>query len=253
MWKPRKPEELWRYTWSPIHTCQNLQCPDEVWGMSDIEPDILSINNAINFAASNINRILRFHAHPKLVATGIQASDMEMSVDGVTCLPSADSKLTQIEMMSSLADALQYWNLLKDAYDEHTRIPGIARGKVEDVGTLSGVALRILYGPLMEKTAVKRLTYGEMLIELNQHLLEMGGYDPETEIEVKWGHAMPSDEKGEAEVAEIHSRLGVSNYTILEKLGYDAEEEQKKKSAEDDTQMNREAELMQARFDRGDV
>jgi len=198
-WRERQRPEFWPYATGPIFQCQNLLNPNCVWGMSDIEPDILSVNHAINFAASNINRILRYRAHPKLIGKGFQASQVDLSVDGVVVLPSKDSDMYKIEELQSLEDALSYLNMLKDSWDEQTRIPGIARGKVEDVGTLSGVALRILYGPLMEKTAVKRLLYGDMLTKLCRFLLEMefGESAAQKEIEVKWGNAMPSDEKGE--------------------------------------------------------
>lgn len=253
-WQEWKPPMRWQYSWCPIHTSQNLICPNEVWGHSDIEPDILSAANAVNFAFSNLNKILALHAHPKLWGKGFQASEVDFSVDGMTVLNAKDGEINKIEMMSSLESAMQFANNTWDAYDAITRIPAITRGKIENSGQVqSGTALRILYGPLVEKTATKRLLYGDMLEKLCLHALEAGGFATESDIEIKWGNAMPADELGEAQVAEIHERLGVSKYTILEKLGYDAEKEQEKKTEEADAAMQREQAAMQQAFDRGQV
>ena len=55
---------------------------------------------------------------------------------------------------------------------ELARVP-VATGKVESVGQLSGIALEILSAA---KNRAKRVTYGEMIVELNRRLLVLGGY-----------------------------------------------------------------------------
>ena len=47
----------------------------------------------------------------------------------------------------------------------------VSVGKVDNIGALSGVALEILYQPLMELTYVKQMTYGPLLEEVNRRAL----------------------------------------------------------------------------------
>ncbi len=249
-------EERWPYEWSPIFHCQNLLNPNEAWGMSDIEPDILALNSGINFVTSNQSRIIRYHAHPHLWGSGFDANEVDLSPDTVTVIPAEGGKLDKIEMTSDFSGVLAFLDRLKDAYDEQTRIPGVARGKLDKVGPLSGVAMKIMYGPLLEKTATKRMLYGDMLMELNKRLCEYAVIDVPEDIYIKWGNPMPGDEKGEAETYQIHAALGVSTQTILDKLGYDAETEMAQSSEEADAEMARtiktEQSTMQSNFDRGE-
>src|ERR1019366_3717513 len=54
-------ETDWPYPWSPIAQCKNLPAPNEWFGISDIEKDVLALNRAASFALTNSQRIIRFH------------------------------------------------------------------------------------------------------------------------------------------------------------------------------------------------
>lgn len=106
-------------------------------------------------------------------------------------------------------------------------------GKFDNIGQLSGLALDILYGPLLQRTQVKRRTYGDMLAELNRRLLAFGGFGEENEVATHWPELLPSDAQGEAQTLQTHQDMGiVSRETIQAKLGYNAETEGPKIAAE---------------------
>lgn len=113
-----------------------------------------------------------------------------------------------------------------------TRTPPVSLAKVEGLGQLSGVALRILYGPMLEKTESKRLTYGDMLIELNRRLWEMGGFGGENIMTIRWPNMLPANRLEELQAAVLAEQVGVSKDTIVSELGYDAAQEAEKKSKE---------------------
>lgn len=230
-WK-QTAEERWPYPWSPVLHCQNLPSPNEYYGLSDLEPAVLEANGAINFVVSNLNRIIRIHAHPKTWGRGFAATEMKIGVDEMIVLPSEEGELQNLEMLSDLSSSLAHLAQLKDAYHEITRIPAVATGKVENLGQLSGLALRILYGPLVELTETKRLVYGEMLQELCNRLLELGGFGGEHEIKLQWSSVTPTDQQADATTATLWDQLGVSKDTILTKLGFDPEVEEQKRSEE---------------------
>jgi hypothetical protein len=214
-------QSIWPYPWPPIIDCQNLPAPNEYWGISDLEEDVQELARAVNFVLSNTNRIIRFHAHPKTWGRGFTASDLKTGPDQVTVLPNKDAELANLEMQSDLASSIAYYERIKAAYHETTQVPEVTTGKFDNIGALSGLALQILYGPLVQRTQVKRRLYGDMLEELNRRLLALGGFGEENEVETVWPEIVPSDPQAEAAVLTTHLRMGVvSTDTVARKLGY---------------------------------
>jgi len=222
-------EAAWPYPWPPIADCQNLPCPNEYWGISDLEDDLLQLNASINFVLSNIARIIRFHAHPKTWGRGFSASQLNIAVDETIVLPSPDAELRNLEMQSDLASSIALYQRLREALHEVSRVPEVATGKLDNVGSLSGVALQILYQPLIEKTETKRRTYGDMLVELNRRLLALGGFGDDNHTVLHWPELIPGDPVSEAQTMVLWQQLGVSQDTILQRLGLDPDLEQQKR------------------------
>ena len=227
-------ETVWPYDFSPIVDCQNLPAPGEFWGCSDLEDDVLEIIRAINFIASNTARIIRFHAHPKTWGKGFAAKDLRIGVDETIILPGDNAELRNLEMQSDLASSLAYLDHLRQALHEISRVPEVATGNLDRAGSLSGVALQILYQPLLEKTGTKRLLYGDMLVELNRRLLAIGGFGEDNNTFIHWQELIPSDPLQERQAALIDQQLGVSRDTILQKLGYDPNLELQKNQVSSD-------------------
>lgn len=222
-------EAVWPYEFSPIVDCQNLPAPGEFWGQSDLEDDVIEIIRAINFIASNTARIIRFHAHPKTWGRGFMAKDLRIGVDETIILPGENAELRNLEMQSDLASSLRYLDTLRQALHEISRVPEVATGNLDRAGSLSGVALQILYQPLLEKTGTKRLLYGDMLVELNRRLLAIGGYGDDLHTTLHWQEVLPQDQMQERQAALIDMQLGVSQDTLLQRLGYDPDLERQKR------------------------
>ena len=225
-------EQRWPYVWLPVVDCQNLPVPNEFWGMSDIEPDVLEINKAINFSVSNTGRILKYHAHPKTWGRGFDGSQLRIAVDETLIIPSELGELHNLEMQTDLSSSIAFYARLKEALYEVSRIPEIAVGKIDSLGVLSGLALEILYAPLLEKTETKRLLYGDMLVELNRRLLAIGGFGEENLTMLHWQEMLPVDTIAKRQAAIIDKQLGVSDNTLLTRLGYDPDVEREKKMTE---------------------
>jgi hypothetical protein len=223
----------WMRPWPPIATCQNLPAPNEFWGIADIEPDVIRLNESLNFVMSNISRILRYHAHPKTWVRGVLSADnLKIGADETILLPDG-AEMHNLEMTSDLGSSLNLYRRLKEALHEVTRSPEIASGKVENVGNLSGVALQILYQPLLSKTETKRRMYGSLLVELNRRLLELGGFGANNITEIHWPEILPRDPMQERQVALLDQQLGVSRDTLLRRLNYDPDLEAQKRAAEE--------------------
>lgn len=225
-------EQRWPYTFAPIVHCQNMIAPHEFWGMSDIEDDLLEVIDKENFTVSNILKILRYHAHPKTWARGVGKADVRVNPDELILLPGETATLQNLEMQSDLVSSIQMHKELKQFVHELARVPEVATGKVESVGQLSGIALEILYQPLLEKTEAKRVTYGEMIVELNRRLLALGGYGDQLYTQLRWQQLLPKDVQVQANAALSLKQLGVSGDTLIQEFGYDPDVEREKRAKE---------------------
>jgi hypothetical protein len=145
VWEPVGSVQIWPYPFAPIFTNQNLPNPNEAWGMPDLTPDLIGQNKIINFLQSNAAKIIENHAHPKNYATGVHAEEIKISVDEILILPSPDSKLQTLPVLSDLKATLDLIKLILDNMDEQSRVPGVALGRLESLprGTISGVALKL--------------------------------------------------------------------------------------------------------------
>jgi hypothetical protein len=243
-------EVPWPYTWAPVFWCQNRPNPIDVWGISDLEE--ADINDAINFTASNISRILRYHAHPRTIGTGFSAPELQnTSVDQFWSIPKADAKVFNLEMQSDLVSAYQFWAGLREAYSKITGVPDLDPEKV-NVGQLSGFALRILYGDLLELTGVKRNTYGDMLSGINAGLLELGGRGQGVPVRNVWGDPLPTNQEVIWQALAGDRQQGLSLETYLEQRGYDPERELERIQEEQASRTTLGEELLRS-FERGQV
>lgn len=228
---------LWPYSWCPVHHCQNIPDPNVFFGLSDVERDLMDLNDAINFTVSNINKILFFHAHPKTWGKGVSAEQLTVNADGTILLNSKDGMLANLEMSGDLQSSLGFYETLRGAFKQMSSVPEVALGGIDDPARVSSLALKVLYGPLLMQTGQKRVTYGEMLEEVCRHLLEMG--NPEwagTRVSIEWPYVLPEDPETEARTLVLDQQLGLSKATAMQKRGYKATVE--KENREDEAAEN---------------
>lgn len=216
---------VWPYPFPPIVTCQNLPAPHEVWGRSDLAGDVPQLNEAQARVLSHMAKTIRHYGNPTTIFSGVsreQIGRMSLAIGDALALPGENAKAANLEMASDLAASSSVYRLVKDAIHEGGRVPRIATGEVENIGQLSALALGILYGPLMEKTEVKRGLYGDLLVEVSRRALYMMGHtDDGIVIQVSWPNPLPKSELEDAQTAIALESVGVSKETNLERLGFD--------------------------------
>ena len=223
----------WTRPWPPIVDCQNLPAPNEFYGVSDLEPDVIAMIDRANFIMSNTNRVLRYHGHPKVFITGAnKPSDLQVAPDEATYIP-LGANVFQLVPELDLAQALAAYDKVMDVLFQVSRVPRVALGEIEGSANVPGISLIISYRPLMEKTEDKRRLYGDLLSELNRRILSLGTFGEEGFVEPTWQDPVPRDALAEAQTALAKQQAGVSKATTLEELGYDPDEE--KDARADDT------------------
>ncbi len=218
----------WNYPFAPIFHSKNLPKSKSFNGRPDLRPDVLRLISAIARLDSMCSKTVRVHSSPKPYARGLKKQDLEWGTDGMLFLGTGtqgiEAQVGLLEMKGDLVGALALRKVLREGLAEVSKTPEIATGKVESLGQISGVALRILYSPLIDETKIKRRLIGRLIKDVCVALLVIGGKGKLTVVLV-WADPLPVDEKGQIEAAEGKKRLGISEQTIHSELGYDAKVE----------------------------
>jgi hypothetical protein len=224
MWEVTRDKQEWPWDWPPIVHGKNLPRPNDFYGYSDLED--ADLNDAINFTSGNTNRILRLHAHPVLYGYGFGGDELRVDPGMAIIGRNPEAFLNYLEMGSQLQASHDYFKMLDNHYFRITRVPSMDPDNLQ-LGAQSGFALRVLHGPLLEKTETKRRLYGMALIELNRRLADMLGHGPDNLVDLQWQDPLPVDEQAQNESDRFdHDAELVSRQTLAERRGYIWEREQ---------------------------
>lgn len=229
---PVGPETKWPYPWAPIEHCQNIELPHMFWGLPDLDEASVEVIESLQRSMSSLNKIVRIHASPRMFAKNVmpdQIDEIDVSADNIITLPNMEADLDVLQTLSNLSPSIQYAEKQREMLLEMLQTPPIALGEFESASTaISGVTLSILYAPLLQKTELKRISYGDMIERLNQKMLILMGYDDDVadNLILVWPEAMPGSAYLERQTLQQDQMMGASNYTIMSRLGYDPVEEQ---------------------------
>jgi hypothetical protein len=231
--------ETWDHPWAPVVDWQNLPLANMHWGASDIPPNVQHLNSVLNLTLSNINAIAKHHSFPWMYASGVGlGATIEMAPGRITQLQSPEGKITALEAHGDLAGLLAFAADLRADMDEQTRVPAIATGRFKELPRVtSGVALQMLYGPLLAKNMHKQRTYGEGIAEDSLRMLSLCGFGDGTgldgwEVHSNWPDPLPSDDLPVAQIAQVLDAVGASQHSVFERLGLDYDEETEYKAEE---------------------
>lgn len=243
-WQQIGAPQVWPYPFAPIVACQNLPNPNEYWGKADLTPDIIGMNRVLNFVESNVSRIIKKHAMPWPWASGMDTRALVVEPGRVIGLPHPEAKMGFLEINTAgLSASMQFAGDLRSDMDEQSRVPAVALGRLVDLpkGNISGVALQLLFQPLIEKTTQKQRLYGRLLRDVSRALLVLGKQLSLEEanaqtIDLHWQNLLPVDDLAAAQTALALSQVGVSRQTLLQQLGYDPDSEAEKQAEDTDAQ-----------------
>lgn len=236
-WTPVGQSLTWNFPFAPVFHAKNLPQPKSVYGKSDLTEAVLRVISYISRLDSMCGKIVRIHSSPKPWAKNLKPQDLKWGTDGMLFLQSTggggaikvEQEIGLLEMTGDLASALELRKVLREGLAEMTGVPEVATGKVEATGQLSGVALRLLYGPLLDKTALKQLRYGRMIGDCARALIafgkRVGKLKAEFAVKLNWPNPLPGDELEQVEVAQGKKALGVSEDTLQREMGYDPRHE----------------------------
>lgn len=219
-------EAYWPWTWCPIVDWKNLPDPEGCYGTSDLVNP--GLNDSANFVASNTARILKFHAQPRTIGTGVRADEIkETAVDGLWTVSNPNASIQNLEMRSDLGSSAAFLDfLLNQFYSEHKSV-NIASMK-DRLGQLTNFGLRTLFKDALDKLATKRSLYGAGLAEVSRRGLLLLGHG-NWPVTVSWGDPLPYDRLSQIQAVQMERDLGiVSAKTAATDLGRDWEKEKER-------------------------
>jgi hypothetical protein len=212
----------WPYEFPPIVHWKNLPDAESCYGKPDIDDSVIALQDAVNFVASNIHRILRYHAHPRTWGRGFTGPTEKMSwgPDDIIKIPSETGQIANLEMQSDLASSARFMEILRQSLFDISRTVDVS-SMADKLGALTNFGLRVLFFDAMNKLGTKRLLYGDGLTELNRRLLVLANLDASDMGEVTWQDSLPVNELDQAQTLAVDLASGiVSKQTASTKRGY---------------------------------
>lgn len=165
----------------PIIHIPNVRVSGSPWGLSDCN-EIISINRTYNETATDIADIVNYHAAPVTIITGAKVNQLEKGANKVWGGLPKDAKVMNLEGGGQgLKGAMEFMAQLKKAMHEMTGVPESALGQAMPVSNTSGVALSIMFQPLMNRYHQKIVQYAHGIERVNELVLRtLALKEPET-------------------------------------------------------------------------
>lgn len=155
----------------PVVHIPNTRISGSPWGLSDCN-DIISLNRNFNEVSTDVADIINYHAAPVTIVSGAKASTLEKGANKVWGGIPKDAKVYNLEGGGSgLQGAMQYLENLKRSMHEMVGVPESALGQMQPISNTSGVALSIMYQPLMNKWRQKTALYSKGLERVNELII----------------------------------------------------------------------------------
>ena len=195
----------------------------------------------LNAKVTDVSDIINYHSAPVTIIQGARSKNLERGAKKVWGGLPKDAKVYNLELSSDLNASNNFITMIKKAIHELSNTPEMSLGASGAISNTTGVALQITYSPLLEKTWIKRMTYGSGLrkvVVMILKLLEIKGEDETKKIvtailadnkkkrmafnpEVQFADPLPKDEQIQMQLLAQKLNSGLEEPEgALQELGY---------------------------------
>jgi len=212
------------YGFIPFIIFPNVKQPKHFWGGSDI-PILVQPQRELNRALSQLSRILELSGNPIAVLENIaSAEDIKVQPGALWTIPE-DAKAYLLDLLQGGGVRLHvdYIDLLYRALHDVSEMPRVAWGGIEK--ELSGTALKIELGSLVQKVVRKRTIRTDVYHQRNALILKLAEMFMNENFEgvnhrVVWGPILPQDIDRQAQTEQLLVQAGVhSRRTAMDEMG----------------------------------
>lgn len=226
---------------------KNIPLAGESRGQSDLK-SIIPLQKELNAKVTDVSDIINYHSAPITIIQGAKSKNLEKGAKKVWGGLPKDAKVYNLELNSDLNASNNFISTIKTAIHELSNTPEDSLGGKSAVSNTTGVALQIKYAPLLEKTWLKRQTYGggiKDVCRLVIKLLRVKGSDEERkllndlmstsegikkvfDITVTFPDPLPKDEMVQLQIIAQKMNLGLEEPEgALIELGYEGDIQEK--------------------------
>ena len=211
------------YGFIPFVIFPNLREPKNFWGTSDI-PSIIQPQRELNRALSQLSRILELSGNPVAVLENVGSTeDIKVQPGAVWTIPEdARAYLLDLLQGGGIRLHIDYIDLVYRCLHDLSETPRAAYGGIER--ELSGTALNIELGSLIQKVTRKRTIRTSTYHQRNQMILKLaekylGEHFEDIIHRVVWGQILPQDIARQARNEQLLVQAGVhSRRTAMDEL-----------------------------------
>lgn len=212
----------------PAVWIRNRYVKGDTYGCSDIAP-VAELIEEYDHLCEKMTRIVDYYAAPNIMAKGISKKQMETLPKGERTMyfVGNEGDMKFIEWAGPAPGIDVHLDRVFRTIANISETPEIALSQQQDkIGPISGIALKLLFGPLLAKTTRKRTTVWEPALTriMWMALLNEGIQVELDELSIEWQDPLPEDITAFWTTATQKDEVGVSKKQILREAGYTEEE-----------------------------
>lgn len=212
-----------------VHVSNSVDAGSK-YGISDLE-DVAPLNKEYNEKATDVSDVLDYLGQPVVVVKGANANKINGTGRIWAGLP-INSSVDILNLNAPMVASVDYLKLLKVGMHEVSGIPQSTLGEQQSISNTSGVAIHMQYMPLMEKTWMKRITYGKgikQITELALRYMEMKKMVDESvlsamkyryKVDIAWNDPLPKDALNDLNIAAKKLEIKIaSRRSVMREMG----------------------------------
>lgn len=230
----------WDYPLSPIYDWPHLPNGRRYYGRSEFgnNLELLSLNDAINKAASDYKAITRVHAAPRTVATGVRADEMNAvsGVDNFWAIPEKEAKVYNVEMQSDLSALLNFITFSQGVFYSISRT-AVLSGGPDAFRNVTNLGIKAAFMGQVGKNGILEHLYGKAIAELSLRGLMLADFNiQDIKPKVTFHTALPVSDLEVAQISQMRIDMGIeSKETAATENGLDWDVETERLANEGDT------------------
>ena len=156
----------------PLVHIPNSAIPGKLFGRSDLK-DVIPLNEEYNTTMYRMRRIISYHAEPTTVIFGAKASKLEKGANKVWSGLPTDAKVENLQLNTDLSAIQAYMDKVEKAICRISDMPRCVFDTDMAISNTSGIAIRLMYKPLLDKVGRKRVPYGEGITRVNDMIVKI--------------------------------------------------------------------------------
>jgi len=224
-------EQDWEHPFAPIVDWPFKKRAHSYYGVSMLSGGRAGLNDFVNFSASNIGRILKFHAQPDTFVFGAILDDKK-SIGGYWDDLPVEARVETVELKSDLVSSMNFMNFLKSEFFSSTRVLDTSTVK-DKLGQITNFGVRMLFDEMIESWEEITGLCGDGLGETFWRMLQVNGIETDAKPKAIWKDPLPTNRLEKLQEAQIEEALNTTSAkTIASDIGRNYEAEQAQRADE---------------------